>query len=196
MPTSPSKAADSNLRVCSVCAAFATPAPANLSRKTGERLYRSWCVACEKKRKDAWRQANIDKHNEKSRAWVAKNLQKSATSKKRWRDKNQDVSRKLQSAWRKNNPERAHAQVNARRRTLRRATPKCLTELDLLHIAELYHLAQLRKLTVDHTVPLQHVDVCGLHVPWNLELLSANANFTKSNTFNGVAPRSVQKECV
>ena len=34
---------------------------------------------------------------------------------------------------------------------------------------------------VDHVVPLQAVDVCGLHVPWNLRVDTAEANRRKQN---------------
>lgn len=34
---------------------------------------------------------------------------------------------------------------------------------------------------VDHVVPLQAVDICGLHVPWNLRVDTAEANRRKQN---------------
>lgn len=87
------------------------------------------------------------------------------------------------------NPEQYRLYVNARRRRNRAATPKCLTPMDKRAMRALYEqAAQISEVTgvqheVDHIVPLRHPDVCGLHVPWNLRVLTAEENARKSNAW-------------
>lgn len=76
----------------------------------------------------------------------------------------------------------------AKRRAIKlKATPNWLTIDDFIEIEELYTCAQMFKLYtgqdyhVDHIVPLQGKNVCGLHVPWNLQVITAKENLSKHN---------------
>ena len=85
-------------------------------------------------------------------------------------------------------PRRAEMAGDRRARKLS-ATPRWLTKEDRHAIAAVYERAATltaqtgEKHEVDHIVPLCSKVVCGLHVPWNLAVLSAYKNKAKSNSF-------------
>ena len=89
--------------------------------------------------------------------------------------------------WRKANPH-IHNALEAKRRAVKlQATPPWLTKDDFAAIQQFYTMSnQLTELNgkiyhVDHIIPLLGKTVCGLHVPWNLQILDGPENLAKSN---------------
>ena len=89
--------------------------------------------------------------------------------------------------WKEKNIVWVRADTKARRRKHRQATPPWLTAKQKTEIRQLYQIAiTMTKTTgeqyvVDHIVPLRSPDVCGLHVPWNLRVITQEENLKKSN---------------
>jgi hypothetical protein len=85
------------------------------------------------------------------------------------------------------NPELYKALTSVRKRRHRNATPPWITKGQKQVMRKLYLEAQrLTKITgeryvVDHIVPLINPEVCGLHVPWNLRVMTQEENLKKSN---------------
>lgn len=75
---------------------------------------------------------------------------------------------------------------------VRQATPNCLTKTQKEAIVAVYnHALDCSTITgekyhVDHIVPLRGESVCGLHVPWNLQVLPADINMSKGNRYEEV----------
>lgn len=91
--------------------------------------------------------------------------------------------------WFKNNPDKKLASVALRRAKKLQAAPSWLSKEHKKEILEFYKMAKELesvfpwKQHVDHIVPLSNSNVSGLHVPWNLQILSQKSNLEKSNTF-------------
>ena len=95
----------------------------------------------------------------------------------RKRSKNYDISHK---------PERAAREAYRRAQKLK-ASPKWLTQVHKDQIVALYKLREYLSVEkgiiyhVDHVMPLVSKDICGLHVPWNLQVIEAVNNLKKGN---------------
>jgi len=98
-----------------------------------------------------------------------------------------EEKRRAKGAYKEKNPELYKALCSVRKRRHRNATPPWITTEQKLEMRQLYLTAQeLTKMTgelyvVDHKTPLIHPDVCGLHVPWNLRVITQEENLKKSN---------------
>jgi hypothetical protein len=107
----------------------------------------------------------------------------------RWYRKHAAKKREASRRWRINNPEKKIAECAARRASKRQRSLN-LTPERKQEITAFY--ARARKLTrmtgephhVDHIIPLHHPQVCGLHVPHNLQVIPGRLNMKKRNTIS------------
>jgi 5-methylcytosine-specific restriction endonuclease McrA len=92
--------------------------------------------------------------------------------------------------YQKNNPGTVNAKTARRRATKLKATPKWLTIQQLQEIKNIYtQCAKINRTSeieyeVDHIFPLQGDNSCGLHVPWNLQIIEKSVNRSKGNKEN------------
>ena len=108
-----------------------------------------------------------------------------------WAESNPEAVKKKAKKHRQSTHGRLYYRVkDAKRRASKlNATPSWLTEEHHDQIKLLYaHAKECELLTgdkyhVDHIVPLKGENVSGLHVPWNLQVLPADINIKKSNSY-------------
>jgi len=147
------------------------------------------CKLCKRKVKKAYYEVNKENIAARMKAYHRANKEKVATYNKAYYDANKEKAADRMKAWMKANPDKINA-ANAKRRASKlNATPDWLTDHQRRWIQWFYSQAKrLEELTgtkyhVDHIIPLQGGGVCGLHVPWNLQILTAEENLSKSNSY-------------
>ena len=119
--------------------------------------------------------------------WRKENLQENKTKLKKWHDNNPTKKKLYDKNWYLKNLDKVNAKTAKRRSTKLNATPPWLTDEHKKEITRIYkNCLEISKQTgvqhhVDHIVPLKGKEVCGLHVPWNLQILTATENLSKNN---------------
>ena len=104
-----------------------------------------------------------------------------------WKAANKARVRDTQRRWYEANFDKVLATNSSRRAGVDRASPSWV---DKKQIEVIYKKCkQLSEATgikhhVDHIVPLKNKIVCGLHVPWNLQIIPAEDNLKKRNKFS------------
>ena len=158
------------------------------------------CMSCERARNARRREEPEARRAAATRTakWRLdpENRKRNATNAKRWRQEHPEEFRASVDKWQRENPDKArrsqqvaarkwraaHPEVlrlhsKSRSRRVSRATPKWV---DRAAVREIY-AACPKGMTVDHFVPINGENVCGLHVPWNLQYLLPQENSAKGN---------------
>ncbi len=136
-----------------------------------------------------YRKDNPEKVKELGKAWAEQNPEKirayGQKAVKAWLERNPEYPSNFYKA----NKERYVAARARRRAAQDSATPSWLTAIDKAMIQEMYDVSEARyiqtgiKHHVDHIVPINGKGVAGMHVPWNLQVITAHENLSKGWRF-------------
>lgn len=143
-------------------------------------------------RRENMRRARIGRPEEikvLKKADYARNREKRMATVKAYAKKNKTKINASAADYRKRNPE-VHREISATRRArCRNATPPWLTKAMREEIKAMHREASALKdqfgvrFDIDHVVPLDGRVVCGLHVPWNMRVITHDENSTRSKIF-------------
>lgn len=112
------------------------------------------------------------------------NRARDAAADKKWRSNNKEYVQRITSTWRKLNRDKLSKNASFYRASKLKATPKWAdqTKIQLVYTEAYNKSNELGVLyVVDHVVPLNGRLVCGLHVDYNLQVITHTENCSKSN---------------
>jgi len=137
--------------------------------------------------KDRWRKDNYQRSSH-CRACNKQLVRERQKIREEEDTKSKNIINKNSLKWYKNNRDKANTKNALYKCNKSSATPPWA---DQEKIATFYTAAQVMKVMtgkehhVDHIIPLQGINVCGLHCPDNLQVIPATENLSKGNKFNG-----------
>ncbi len=146
------------------------------------------CKVCDNQAKRQWRELNKEKYQASNKEYHSKNREKINSKSAEWRKDNREAFLESMRKWREKNKHRQAQHAMRYNASKLGATPSWLTGEQLtemnskyLEMVELNREHGKNSFHVDHVVPLKGKDVCGLHVPWNLEVKTSYENISKGN---------------
>lgn len=150
----------------------------------------TYCKDCTKQRSKDWNLKNPERRKAQKAEHYQKNKKRINEKNKKYYYENWDRMRQKGAEWKRLNMPLVIYSTTKRKKKVRVATPNWLSKSQKAEIQNFYWLAQdLKSVTgesyhVDHIVPLVGDHVCGLHVPWNLQVLPADINLSKGNKYD------------
>jgi hypothetical protein len=190
-------------QVCKQCGELKSASHFSVDRTVKAGL-RSKCKKCSNKNSAQRYQETREKHLAKNREYYKENKARKAATNRIWYEltkdqrrlnrreyyaKNPDKVKETNRNWRTENPHLIPAYGAKRRAATIQRTPRWLTPDDHAFISGLYDSCLIItaltgiKHHVDHVLPLQGKYISGLHVPGNLQILTAVENSQKLNVW-------------
>ena len=174
------------MKICSHCKQE-KPFVAFYASSTHKSGYASWCKECESERCKAKNQVNRDGRLARAKEWRETHSETAKNGVLAWREANKERYANYFVEYAKANRGKVNAKWMKREAAKKSRTPSWLSDDEHWMIEQVYDIAAIRtkmlgiSFHVDHIIPLQGKTVSGLHVPWNLQVISAKQNQMKSN---------------
>jgi hypothetical protein len=166
------------------------------AKENSERHYQNgaaW-LAANRDRASAYRETQKERRPDAAKISTRKSYQKHSEKRRAERRAYYENNRELEAerfrAWRKSNPEKSAFRTAAYDARARQATPPWVNKAEIEAIyAECRRMnaSSEVKYQVDHIHPLCSPVLCGLHVPHNLQIITARENQRKSNSLVALA---------
>jgi hypothetical protein len=148
-----------------------------LNNKERKKEYLKGYYLNNKERRKLYLLNNKDKKKKNNEKYRKNNKENVKKTNRLYRLKYKEKLNEISKLYRLNNRSLVNAYAAKRRASKLKATPRFA---NLNKIKEIYKNCP-KGYHVDHIVPLQGENVCGLHVEWNLQYLTPSANISKSN---------------
>jgi hypothetical protein len=136
-----------------------------------------------------WRAANPEKWKEQNKKYAKKHKEVLSAKSLRWKKANPERAAEVSRKTRLKNKARVLATKAKYRASKRNKTPIWVDKEHLWLIKQAYELAIIRTKQfgflwhVDHIIPLNGVNVSGLHVIENMQVIPAAENLLKNNKY-------------
>lgn len=157
-----------------------------INQRTGWMMWRCQCD-CGRRKNVAG--AQLTAGDSRSCGCINADLKRAGRDKAQLLQARKDSHKKFRIA----NAAKIRANTLRYERKLSKATPDWLTEEHWQAMNKIYLEARQKTLKtgvqydVDHIIPINGKTVSGLHVPWNLQILTKRANVRKSNRYAGLS---------
>lgn len=125
-----------------------------------------------------------NRHKVVGTKWHHEHKERASLLNKQWRERNKEAFAEYAVQWRRDNLDKLTKNAASYRAAKLQATPSWANHEK---IQQIYTEAAQRtketgiEYTVDHTIPLNGETVCGLHVEYNLQVLTRSENSSKGN---------------
>lgn len=192
------------MKVCKTCSTEKPLKSFGKSKRHKDGLLASCkdCISLKRKNYFDKNPKALEAKRERERNWKKQNPEKVKANDQRYRDNNkesiktrleeyakdnQDKIKEAKRKYERNNPQ-IRAEIKTRRRAAERKAIPSWSERDKIKVV--YEKARwLSTITglnyhVDHIIPIQGKDVCGLHVWSNLQILEASLNCSKQDKYD------------